>query len=55
MAVLEQAIIFLLLVIVGVYARRIKWITFENQQQISGLLVNIASPVIILFGALTLT
>lgn len=52
MAVLEQAIIFLLLMMVGIYARRIKLITSENQQQISGLVVNIAYPAIILSGAL---
>lgn len=53
MAVLEQAIIFLVLMIVGLYARRIKLITSENQPQISGLVVNIAYPAIILSGALT--
>lgn len=53
MAVLHQAVIFFLLMLVGVYARRTKMITPENQQQLSAIVVNIAYPAIILSSALS--
>ena len=52
MAVLNQAVIFFLLMLVGIYARRAKMITPENQEQISAVVVNIAYPAIILSAAL---
>ena len=52
MAVLNQALIFFLLMLVGIYARCTKMITPENQQQLSAIVVNIAYPPIILSGAL---
>lgn len=53
MAVLTQAVIFFLLMLIGIYTRRMKMITPENQQQLSAIVVNIAYPAIILSGALT--
>lgn len=52
MSVLNQAVIFFLLMLVGIYARRTSLITPENQQKLSGIVVNIAYPTIILSGAL---
>ncbi len=52
MVVLQQMIIFALLILVGLYARTKKMITDENQAQVSALVVRIAYPAIILSGAL---
>ena len=52
LSVLNQAVIFFLLMLVGIYARRTSLITPENQQKLSGIVVNIAYPAIILSGAL---
>ena len=51
MAVLQQTFIFLILMGVGVYARRIGIITPENQGNLSSLVFSIAYPAIILSGA----
>jgi predicted permease len=53
MAVLEQMIIFFILMVVGLVARRLKMITEDNQQQLSSLVVNIAYPALILSSALS--
>lgn len=50
MAVLQQMLIFLCLMLVGIYARRKGMLTEKNQQQISAITVNIAYPAIILSG-----
>ena len=50
LSVLNQAVIFFLLMLVGIYARRTSLITPENQQKLSGIVVNIVYPAIILFG-----
>lgn len=51
MAVLQQMVIFFIMMAVGLYARHKKIITEENQAQLSSLVVNIAYPAIILSGA----
>ena len=53
MAVFQQMLIFTLLVLVGLYARQKGLITDANQAQISGIVVRIAYPAIILSGAIT--
>ncbi|MGI6045599.1 MAG: AEC family transporter [Eggerthellaceae bacterium] len=55
MAVLEQMIIFGILILVGLVARRLKMINEANQQQLSALVVNIAYPALILSSALSAT
>lgn len=50
MLVLQQMIIFVLLMVVGALARHYKILTLENQPQITKLVVNIAYPAIILSG-----
>lgn len=50
MLVLQQMIIFVLLMVVGALARHYKILTPENQPQITKLVVNIAYPAIILSG-----
>jgi hypothetical protein len=52
MAVLQQMIIFALLMLAGCYARRKGMVTKENQAQLSAVVVRIAYPSIILSGAL---
>ena len=47
MLVLQQMIIFVLLMVVGALARHYKILTPENQPQITKLVVNIAYPAII--------
>ncbi len=51
MEVLQQMLIFFLMIGMGIYARKKKILTAENQAQISALVVNIAYPAIILSGA----
>jgi predicted permease len=53
MAVFQQMLIFFLLILAGLYARREGMITDANQAQISQLVLRIAYPAIILSGALT--
>ena len=53
MLVLQQMIIFVLLMVVGALARHYKILTPENQPQITKLVVNIAYPAIILSGFAT--
>lgn len=50
MAVLQQMLIFFLLMFLGIYVRRKKMITKENVAQFSALTVNVAYPAIILSG-----
>lgn len=50
MLVLQQMIIFVLLMVVGALARHYQILTPENQPQITKLVVNIAYPAIILSG-----
>lgn len=53
MPVLEQTVIFLLIILIGIYARKQGMITPDNQSQISAIVVNIAYPAIILSGVLS--
>ena len=53
MAVFQQMLIFTLLVMAGLYARHKRLVTDESQAQISGIVVRIAYPAIILSGAIT--
>lgn len=50
MLVLQQMIIFVLLMLVGAWARKKQILTEENQAQITQLVLNIAYPAIILSG-----
>ena len=50
MLVLKQMLIFFLLMLVGVIARKKGMLTEDNQSQISSIVVNIAYPAIILSG-----
>ncbi|MBR2214655.1 MAG: AEC family transporter [Selenomonadaceae bacterium] len=50
MMVLQQMLIFLCLMLLGVWAREKGMLTEDNQKQISALVVNIAYPAIILSG-----
>lgn len=50
MQVLQQMLIFFLLMFLGIYARRNGMLSEANQQQISALVVKIAYPAIILSG-----
>lgn len=50
MLVLQQMIIFLLLMLVGIVARKQGLLTNENQPQLTKIVVNIAYPAIILSG-----
>lgn len=53
MVILQQMIIFLLLMLIGVHARRIGLITEANQKQLSGIVINIGNPAMILVGSLS--
>ena len=53
MPVLEQTVIFFLIMLIGLYARKKGMLTKENQSQISAIVVNIAYPAIILPGVLS--
>ena len=48
MVILKQMLIFLLMMLVGIVAQKKGYITSNNQKQISGLIVNIANPAMIL-------
>ncbi|MGM9517517.1 MAG: AEC family transporter [Acidaminococcus sp.] len=50
MLVLQQMVIFVLLMLVGAWARKKQILTEENQSQITQLVLNIAYPAIILSG-----
>lgn len=51
MIVLQQMLIFFIVMLVGIEARRQGLITPANQKQLSGLVVNLACPALILSGA----
>lgn len=51
MIVLQQMLIFFIVMLAGVEARRQGFITPANQKQLSGLVVNLACPALILSGA----
>ncbi|MGI6535785.1 MAG: AEC family transporter [Eggerthellaceae bacterium] len=53
MAVLQQMLIFGILIVVGLFARRFGMITQNNQQQLSSLVVNVTYPALILSSALS--
>lgn len=53
MAVLQQTVIFFLIMLIGIYARRKGIITPDNQNSLSALVVNIAYPCIIVSAALS--
>ena len=48
MAVLNQTMIFLVLMLIGMYARKKGMLTKETEANISAIVVNIAYPAIIL-------
>ncbi len=50
MLVLQQMVIFVLLMLVGAWARKKQILTEENQTQITQLVLNIVYPAIILSG-----
>ena len=50
---MTERLIFTLLVMAGLYARHKRLVTDESQAQISGIVVRIAYPAIILSGAIT--
>ncbi|MGM9521908.1 MAG: AEC family transporter [Oscillospiraceae bacterium] len=52
MVLLQQMLIFLIMMIVGVIARKQGIITPSNQKQMSALVVNIANPALMITGAL---
>lgn len=51
MIVIQQMLIFFILMILGVVARKVGIITDSNQKQFSSLIVNIACPALVLMGA----
>ena len=53
MPVLQQMLIFFVMMAVGMYARKKNMLTKDNQAQISAIVVNIAYPAIILSGAVS--
>ena len=53
MPILEQTVIFFLIMLIGLYARKKGMLTKENQSQISAIVVNIVYPAIILSGVLS--
>jgi malate permease and related proteins len=55
MIILQQMIIFLIMMIVGLIARKCGMITTDNQKQLSAIVVNIANPAMILTGAMSAT
>lgn len=48
MIILKQMLIFLLMMLVGIIAQKKGYITPSNQKQLSGLIVNIANPAMII-------
>lgn len=53
MPVLQQMLIFFVMMGIGMYARKKNMLTKDNQSQISAIVVNIAYPAIILSGAVS--
>ena len=53
MPVLQQMLIFFIMMGIGMYARKKNMLTKDNQSQISSIVVNIAYPAIILSGAVS--
>lgn len=53
MAVLQQMLIFFILIAIGIYARKKSIITKENQAQFSALVVNVTYPALILSSAMS--
>lgn len=51
MIVLQQMLIFFILMVLGVMARKVGIIAESNQKQLSSLIVNIACPALVLTGA----
>lgn len=55
MIVLQQMMIFFIMIFLGILARRYGMITSDNQRQLSAIVVNIAAPALVLSGALGAT
>lgn len=55
MIVLQQMLIFVILMILGIVARKVGMVTVSNQKQLSSLIVNIACPALVLTGATSST
>lgn len=52
MILLKQMLIFFLIMLVGMAARKVGIITSDNQKQLSAMVVNIANPALILSGGM---
>jgi predicted permease len=55
MVVLQQMLIFLIMMIIGLIARKRGMITADNQKQLSAIVINIANPAMIMTGAIGAT
>ena len=53
MVILQQMMIFALMMLIGIGARRCGMITQTNQKQLSAIVVNIANPALIISGSIT--
>ena len=53
MVVLKQMLVFLIMIIFGIVARKYHILTKENQSQFSSMVINIASPCLILSSAIS--
>lgn len=52
MVLLQQMIIFFLLMVVGMYAKKIGLIDEKNHKQLSGIVISICNPALILVGSM---
>ncbi len=53
MIILQQMIIFFILMIIGVYSKKKGLIDNNNQKQLSGIVVNVGNPAMILSGSMS--
>ncbi len=53
MIILQQMIIFFILMLIGVYSKKKGLINNNNQKQLSGIVVNIGNPAMILSGSIS--
>lgn len=52
MVILQQMIIFFILTLIGVYSRKKGLINSDNQKQLSGIVINIGNPAMIISGSM---
>lgn len=53
MIILQQMIIFFILMLIGIYSKKKGFIDNDNQKQLSGIVVNVGNPAMIISGSIS--